>query len=252
MWAREGELAGLRYLEVVFGEGVDPDSELPLLVALHGRGDRPRVPGAPFDRLGRPVRVVMPAGPDRLGDGFAWIPYYVLQGRTAELAGSARVAGALLADFLRAFMAERPTFGSPLVSGFSQGGILTWVLAVEHPELIEAAFPLSTWLPPPLLPRPGLDRSYPRIRSLHGEDDRTIPLGPTLESIHALRGGGVVVDFEVFPGVEHYISRDMALRHEEFLREALEAMFLRLTVEPPDGGADAGPGAGSFATLDGG
>jgi phospholipase/carboxylesterase len=250
VFVREGEVEGLRYLEVVFGEDVDPDSPLPLLVALHGRGDRPRVPGAPFDRLGRPVRVVLPAAPDRYGDGFAWSPFYVRQGRTPELAVSIRAAGVRVAAFLRAFMSERPTIGLPLVSGFSQGGMLTWVLAIDHSELVEAAFPLSTWFPPPLWPVARPSRVYPSIRTLHGEDDPTIPVGLSLTAVEGMRDLGIPVELEVFPGVEHYLSREMARRHEQWIREALDAMLLRFAPPPTalDGGADGGPDGSSSAS----
>ena len=49
---------------------VDPESALPMVVVIHGRGDRPRVPGGPFEGLTHPVRVILPRGPMIVGEGF--------------------------------------------------------------------------------------------------------------------------------------------------------------------------------------
>jgi hypothetical protein len=51
---------------------VDIDASLPLVLMLHGRGDRPRVPGGPFACVSVPLRIVMPQAPDSLGPGFTW------------------------------------------------------------------------------------------------------------------------------------------------------------------------------------
>jgi phospholipase/carboxylesterase len=110
---------------------------------------------------------------------------------------------------LRGLAASRPTTGRLIVSGFSQGGLLTITLALYHDDLVGEAFPLACWLPPPLVPTYRRnDLYYPRIRSMHGTADPTIPLAPTEEVFRTLVGLGFDATLVTFPGVVHTISDD--------------------------------------------
>ena len=83
--ARAFVFEGLWVAEVERGR--HPDGvRLPLVVMLHGRGARPRVPGGPFARVPTPLRVLVPSGPFRLGEGYSWARHSVTQGRHHELA----------------------------------------------------------------------------------------------------------------------------------------------------------------------
>ena len=44
-------------------------------------------------------------------------------------------------------MYTRPTEGRALVAGFSQGGMLTFGLALHHPDLFDGAYPIAGWFP---------------------------------------------------------------------------------------------------------
>src|SRR5688572_8413732 len=65
--------AGLDYL-LVERSDVPSERPLPMLVYLHGRGARPVAPERSIFGLSQPVRLVMPRGPLRLGEGYAWMP----------------------------------------------------------------------------------------------------------------------------------------------------------------------------------
>jgi hypothetical protein len=60
---RVHQVAGLKVVEVVVGD-VPFDSDLPIVMQIHGRGDQVRIPSAPRDR-DRPVRLLLPEAPDR-------------------------------------------------------------------------------------------------------------------------------------------------------------------------------------------
>lgn len=206
--AREGERDGIRYLEVVVGDA-QFDDVLPMLVMIHGRGGRASVPGGPFLGLAYPVRIIVPQAPEPLGQGFQWLPVYVGQGLVDRLSSTLFQTASRLANVLRALREERPTIGKVIVSGFSQGALLTLALAIHHDDLVGHAFPLASWMPPPLVPayrRP--DLSYPRIRSMHGTADMTIPLGPTRQLFAQLGDMGFDVELVEFEGVEHVISEE--------------------------------------------
>ncbi len=219
--ARQGSRDGLYYLEVVIGDA-DFDDALPMLVMIHGRGSSAQIPGGPFLGLSHPVRVIVPQAPDRLGSGWEWLPVYVGQGLVDRLSSTLFQTASRLAAMLRGVAADRPTIGRLIVSGFSQGGLLTLTMAMHHDDLVGHAFPLSSWLPPPI--EPAYRRSdlvYPRIRSMHGTADTIIPLGPTVAMFDRLTNLGFDIELVQFPDVTHTISDDENRLFHEWLDAAV-------------------------------
>lgn len=231
--AREGHAHGLRYYEVVLGD-VDFDAPLPLVMMIHGRGDRPRVPGGPFAGVPTPLRIILPEGPDPLGAGFMWLPVRVGEGKTDVLSEALVARAAQLAALLDEVRATRPTIGTPIVTGFSQGGLLSFAMAIRHPDVVGAAMPLAGWLPPPLWPE-RIDDAHRalRIRSMHGTADRIIPIEPTIEAVAHLERLGFDVQLERFEGVGHEVTPDMNALFEAWLEAALAERA---------GALDGGPG----------
>lgn len=250
---RQGQEGGIFYLEVVIGEATFDDT-LPMLVVLHGRGGTAQIPGGPFLGLTHPVRVIVPQAPDPLGSGYEWLPVYVGQGLVDRLSSTLFQTASRLASLLRDLSRERPTSGRVIVSGFSQGGLLTLTLALFHDDVVGEAFPLACWLPPPLEPLyRRSDLRYPRIRSMHGTADPTIPIEPTRQLFARLDTRGFDVRFVPFDSVVHTISdEENALFHvwleaavcravgDRFCEEAAEhaAMELRPDTLTPDAGLD--------------
>lgn len=226
---REGEAAGLYYLETVVG-AVPVDAPLPLVVALHGLGDRPHPLEDPFFGTPDPVRVVQPRAPTPLGEGYTWLPHRVSAGRTRALARAAAATAARLVDFVDAVREARPTVGRPVVTGFSQGGILAFVLAVRHPAVFGASLPLSGWLPPPLWPRDAPEGPLPPIRSMHGLADRVVPAGPTRRAVDHLARLGFPVELVEVPGVGHTRSPEMDVALARWLAAAVRREWRRGTL----------------------
>lgn len=203
---RQGSRDGLYYLEVVIGDA-SFDDRLPMVVMIHGRGGSAQIPGGPFLGLSHPVRVIVPQAPDRLGQGWQWLPVYVGQGLVDRLASTLFQTTARLAAMLRALAADRPTVGRIIVSGFSQGGLITLTMALYDDDLVGHAFPLASWIPPPLEPVDRrVDLDYPTIRSMHGTADAVIPVGPTRAMYERLAALGYDVELVEFPGVGHAIT----------------------------------------------
>jgi phospholipase/carboxylesterase len=219
--ARQGSRDGLYYLEVVIGDA-DFDDPLPMIVMIHGRGGSAQIPGGPFLGLSHAVRVIVPQAPDRLGTGWQWLPVYVGQGLVDRLSATLFQTASRLAAMLRGLAAERPTVGRLIVSGFSQGGLLTLALAIHHDDLVGHAFPLASWLPPPIEPLYRRnDLVYPRIRSMHGTADTVIPLEPTRAMFARLAERGFDVDLVQFPNVQHVISEEENALFHEWLEAAV-------------------------------
>lgn len=201
-----GEIAGVYYLEHMTG-GARPDERVPMIVALHPMGADPADFLPLLRRYHRRARLILPYGHPS-GGMYIW---YNL--------GRDDVAGTLvtreadrIAAALAALVAARPTIGKPLVTGFSQGGIMTFALAVTHPEALAAAFPISGLLPPSLYPSAALSSQPPRpatlppIAAFHGASDLAVPTQGARASIAELRRAGYTAELSEYAGVEHDIS----------------------------------------------
>jgi len=205
----------LPYLEIVTG-GAGADEELPLVIALHGRGDTAEGFAPLFRELPARARVAILRPPHPWGDGQAWF-----LGARAHLENRRAIAVELLALADRviatadAIRAARPTRGRPIVMGFSQGGMLTWAVAVEHPRAVAAAFPVAGFLFPEMLELTTVDaRALPPIVAFHGDADPLVPVEEDREGVRQLGKRGARAELRVFPGVRHELPP--ALRSEIF------------------------------------
>jgi phospholipase/carboxylesterase len=205
--ARHDEAAGIRFIEVLTG-GASTTETLPLVVVLHGRGGRPETIVQRTGLTSLPVRarLIAPYGLDPHGDGFTWFP-----GGTDEAALGEHVRR--VSDRLAAMIDEivrlRPTAGKPIVTGFSQGGMLSFSLAVLHPEAVRAAFPVSGVLLRPLWPSAwpaGTDK--PRIHAFHGTADDMLLIDWARPGVKRLAEIGLPVELTEYPGEGHTISSD--------------------------------------------
>jgi len=218
---RQEQRDGLYLLEAVIGDA-DFDDPLPMVVVLHGRGDRAHVPGGPFMDLAHPVRVIVPQAPDPLGSGWQWLPVRVGDNLVDRLSSTLFETADRLARFIQGLLDERSTEGRAIVTGFSQGGLLTMTLAVHHDDVVGHAIPLASWLPPPLEPSYlRRDRRRAAIRSMHGTADTIVPIDPTTALFGRLSEIGFEVELVQVPGVEHTMSEEMNLLFHEWLDEAV-------------------------------
>lgn len=202
------EPAPLEFVERVTG-GASGDATLPLVIAVHGLGDRPERFVRLFERLPFPVRVVAPRGPAKHGRGYSWFPVRRLppDPNDAEMVAGIRASAERLAALARWLAKHRPTRGKPVVTGFSQGGMLSFALAVHHPDAIAAALPVSGALPPALLPEGPVTRP---IHALHGTADRVVPFRHGEATARAI--AAVTKEesrLQRFPGVGHTVSPEM-------------------------------------------
>jgi phospholipase/carboxylesterase len=132
-------------------------------------------------------------------------------------------AAARLARLLEKLPAERPTVGRPVLTGFSQGGILTFAVATSRPELVSSALPLAGMLPRRLWPRAPLAgvEALP-LRALHGGRDELLPPGPTEALVAHLRELGFDAALRVYPDAGHFVTDAMLREYHALLREAVE------------------------------
>ncbi len=195
----------LERVELVKG-GAATDA-LPMIIALHGLGDDARGFSRVFDGFEGPARVIVLQAPTRHGGGWSWFETRRASGSVTVNAEGLSAAAALIAADVRALVAARPTRGRPVVTGFSQGGMLSFTLAVQHGALFSRAVPVAGWLPEALWPESRPAAAAPII-ALHGDRDDVLPIGPTRASVARLAELGLKVELREFTGVRHTISAD--------------------------------------------
>lgn len=214
--------AALERLELVTG-GARAGDALPLVVAIHGLGDTPRGLLWLFEDFPLPARVVLPRAPTPHAGGASWFPLPWDRGGAAAFERGVAAAAEQLTALLETLARERPTEGRPVVTGFSQGGILAFALATTRPDLVSAAIPIAGTLPRSLWPRalPSGAAGVP-LRALHGRDDDVLPPGPTEALVAHLRRLGFDAELRLYPGTGHTVSHEMLRDYHALLRTAIE------------------------------
>lgn len=222
-----GSAAGLRYLERTLGGG-DPSAPLPMLILIHGLGDRPhRSWFGAADAIDVPMRLIMPQAPTPYAGGFAWFEFRVGDNDPHALGRGIVAASAGLARAIAVLRERRSTLGLPIVAGFSQGGMLSYALALRHPELVALSHPISGLLPKPMWPavKPAGKR-FPRIVAMHGDADDVVPIAPDRALVAHLRKLGYEADLREFPGVGHSVSQAMNAHSAQLINEAVRKIAL--------------------------
>lgn len=172
-------------------DDITPDERLPLIVFLHGAGERgdddqllcrfgvPKLFSADPEHLGIRAITLSPQCPENL----VWpsLTLFVL-------------------DLIRTVSATLPVDPKRIsLTGLSMGGFGAWHVACAAPELFSAVAPLCggglSW-------QGKLLRDIP-VRVFHGEDDQDVPLVYSQLMVDAIRAAGGTVDFHVLPGIKH-------------------------------------------------
>lgn len=183
--------------------GARPEEREPLVIALHGLGDRPENFVHAFDGFATAARIVAPHSATAYYDGYSWFPF-----RKSDPEFSApgiAKAAEQIAAFARSISKTRPTAGKPIVTGFSQGGALSYALAARHADTFGAAFPLSGWFPAAIWPTEK-PRDAPPIVAFHGTEDQMVPISRMRPGAARLSELGFSIDVRELPGVGHTIS----------------------------------------------
>ncbi len=207
-----GEAAGIRFVEIV-PVGASASEPLPLLVGIHGYNGSPQKFIGALSSLRLRARVILPYGFFPTRDGFSWWDIRVVD--EARLADDTQRGADGLAAMIDEIRRRRPTVGKAIVTGFSQGGVMSFTLAVLHPEVVRAAFPISGFLARPLWPTawpPGVPK--PILHAFHGTADPLVPIDAARGTVQRLAEIGLVADLVEYPGLGHAGSlaerRDLA------------------------------------------
>ena len=190
------------------------DARLPLIVAMHGLGGTPEDMVRTLSDLEVPARVIAPYGlfPFGMQGGASWYAN-AIPSRTSDpqlIAEDMNYAADKLAHFISKLMQHYPQAGTPIVTGYSQGGMLTYALSVRYPHLVSKAIPVAGFIPATILPHQSVTSGpYPKVEALHGYNDKVVPFDADLDGIEALNFLGQKAVLYRFNNTGHFMSKRM-------------------------------------------
>lgn len=186
-----------------------PDEEvggLPLLVYLHGAGERGDTP----DKLDHILRHGIP----RLLSEGKEIPAVVLCPQCPTNAVWDNIVfevKALIDQVAREYTSPADCI---LLTGSSMGGYGTFALALAHPTLFAAIAPISggnmSWRASNLVSTP--------VYAVHGKEDTLVPPVCSELMVDAVNGAGGKAKLLLLDGMGHNDAIDYAYRHTEVIR----------------------------------
>ncbi len=209
------------------------DQELPMIVAVHGLGDRPEHFKSLLGNFSLPARVILPRAPIPFGPGFAWFTTRISENQPKKLSNGIARAAKQVASLISHLKRIRPTKGQPILCGFSQGGMVAYAVALSHPETIRLSIPISGLLPKPMWPKTKTKgRRYPPIRALHGNADRVVSIDPARQLVDHLAKLGFDAILTTYPRVPHTVTFQMNQRLEELIKQIINKKAVTTQKKP--------------------
>ena len=180
----------LNYL-LYLPESYDPDKDKtwPLLVFLHGSGER-----------GNDIEKIKVHGPPKLIEAGLHFPFIVLSPQCPDKRDwDAETIYALVKNIAGRYMVDENRI---YVTGLSMGGWATWDLAMAYPGYFAAIAPVCG----------RIDRNYPRradelksmpVWAFHGAADDVVPVTDAAKMIRLLQDAGGNARITIYPGANH-------------------------------------------------
>lgn len=197
---REMTFAGLS-ARVLVTRPVRVGERVPMVVGLHGYGDSARGFASVFDGLPLKARVIVLDGPEPWGgggEGRAWFAIGQAEQRPEVFDAAVRRVAAAMREARVRF----ETCGAPVVTGFSQGAMVSFGLAAEGASVVRGAVPVAGRLPSGVALLPGRGAGV-TVVALHGTADPRIAYTDGAAAVARLLGAGYRASLVSFEGVGH-------------------------------------------------
>jgi len=188
----------------------------PTILTLHGRGANafdllglaPYLCGGKFMMICPQAPLETPIGPEAVG--YAWYP--MSNGGAPAIEAMLR-SQKKLQTFLDQCANTYPINPKKLVAlGFSQGGVMSYSLALPNPERFAALVVLSSWLPKELLPHLNVSEAAQGLPTLvqHGIQDPMIQIERARSSVEMLRQLRMSPTFREYPMAHEISAKSLA------------------------------------------
>ena len=222
----------LGYIEYLPDDyGLDPERKYPLLIYNHGNGANVEFAGN--DPLGALGALLQNAGPPLLLNAGQWdpdLPFVVLVpqfGNVANVDVPSRIDA--FVDF------AINTYGidesQVYFTGWSQGGFLSFLYAIEHPDRVAAIISISGGIPldPDALPENFCNIANVPVWAFHGNQDDVVPFESSIQSINLIEQN---CQPKIRPRLTILEDRDHVIHHSVFNLTAMQGGNLGYTSDP--------------------
>ncbi|SFH21176.1 alpha/beta hydrolase [Pedobacter insulae] len=211
------KLANYEYVDVVKG---GKKKKMPLLIAFHYSGGNPIETLADYDLLKTAVRIIIPKGNFPKRSGFSYYPTNYYQQDSLTQYNLAMKSVDSIAKFVAAIEKKYNTVA--VVSGISQGGDISFLLAKHYPHLIQASFPFAavihSFINKELLHQAIIKKP---IYIFQGESDQIIPHLLTKKKVGEI-GNKMNIKLFTYPKVGHEISAEMKIDYSKLMDQYLK------------------------------
>jgi predicted esterase len=209
---------GFDYYEIV-KTGESNNKQLPLLVAFHFSSSTPEELISYYDSLQMPVRIIIPRGNYPKRNGYSYFPqdHYAKDSLSQMITVKGTVDS--MAVFLKAI--SRKYKVKPVVSGISQGGDISLLLAIHYPQLIKAAFPLLGFIHRQAYE--GMKGSSVKgvpVYMFQGEDDKIVSVNYTQKEVAFLKNK-FQITLSTYPQTGHDVTAAMEKDYSALMRPLL-------------------------------
>jgi predicted esterase len=168
----------------------NPSKTWPLILFLHGAGDR----GDNIDLLAKasPFMMIREKGP---------LPFIIVAPllNASQSEFPMEYLDGVLAEVQAAYRVDRKRI---YATGLSLGGKAAFRFAVQHPDTFAAIATLSAYADSETLPMIGRIKDLP-VWAIHGADDAIVPLALAQQTADALKAAGGNIQFTVLAGHDH-------------------------------------------------
>lgn len=213
------KIAGFEYAESIKGNA-NASNQLPVLIAFHFSSSRPSEAIEEYDSLKFPVRIIAPKGNFRKEGGYSYFPseYYSKDSLT-QMALSKQTLDSVAA-FVKAIGQKYKT--KPIVAGFSQGGDLSFLLAIYYPQLIKAAFPFAGFVHRQRWEdvKKHAQKSVP-VYIYQGDVDKIISVNFSRKEVRELKSY-FNITLTTYPGLGHDYSPEMMRDYSAMMKKILK------------------------------
>jgi predicted peptidase len=175
------------------GYGEDPEKRWPLVLYLHGMGER-----------GDDLELIKKHGPPKILDQRDDFDFVVVSPQCpADTTWAAEVDAldALLDQVIETYAIDTARV---YLTGLSMGGYGTWHLATAHPERFAAIAPICGGAMPFMgFPDKVCALKDVPVWAFHGARDEVVPLAESAKLVSVLKKCGGNVRFTIYPDAEH-------------------------------------------------
>jgi len=217
-------LAGWNYTELVENAPVTKTG-LPLVIVLHSSGSSPADFAQYISGFTKPVRILLLEGSYANEKG--GFSFFVRSPRSyyKDLSDDERKEHLLtVADnvsrFISAATKKYTPSKAPVIIGASQGGDISYVIAVKHGGLISHSFPLLATIDDRII-RDSCPTKVIGIDVFHGTADPIVPLSDVMTHASEAEAAGFRVKVHKYEGVKHDISPEMKADYQALIAKIL-------------------------------